>query len=141
MSQSAAPAKHVIVPRLIAGLPLLLLGAKHFVDPEHFRRILEVSGLPGPIDLTLIAAPAAEVLAGVLLLLGLFARVGGLLGIATMAPAILSTVKLMNLEAADKPFVPPLPVPIAVLLCSAYVLWRGAGAWSVDAARSKEGTP
>jgi len=137
MGETAAAPKHLIVPRLIAGLPLLILGAKHFIDPEHFRKVLEVSGLPGPIDVMVIAAPAAEVLAGVLLLLGLFARVGGLLGIATMAPAILSTVKIMNLDAADKPFVPPLPLPIIVLLCAAYVLIRGAGAWSIDAARRK----
>lgn len=137
MGETAAAPKHLIVPRLIAGLPLLILGAKHFIDPEHFRKVLEVSGLPGPIDVMVIAAPAAEVLAGVLLLLGLFARVGGLLGIATMAPAILSTVKIMNLDAADKPFVPPLPLPIVVLLCAAYVLVRGAGAWSIDAARRK----
>lgn len=135
MGEKVAAPKHLLVPRLIAGLPLLILGAKHFVDPEHFRRVLEVSGLPGPIGVMLIAAPAAEVLGGVLLLLGWFARVGGLLGVATMAPAILSTVRIMNLDGADKPFVPPLPLPIVVLLCAAYVLFRGAGAWSIDAAR------
>lgn len=138
VGESSGAPMHLIVPRLAAGLPLLVLGAKHFIDPEHFRKILEVSGFPGPVDASLIDAPAAEVIAGVLLLLGLFARVGGLLGIATMLPAILATVKLMNLDIPDKPFVPPLPLPIVVLLCSAYVLWRGAGAWSVDATRNKK---
>ena len=122
--------KHILVPRLIAGLPLLILGAKHYIDMDHFRRILEVSGLPMP-ELSAVAAPAAEILAGVLLLTGFLARVGGLLGIATMLPAIVSTVKIMGI-VGDKPFVPPLPVPIVVLLCSAYVLWRGGGAWSGD---------
>lgn len=129
------PIKHMILPRLIAGLPLLGLGAKHFTDMEHFRAILSASGLPAPPGAEYLAA-GTEVLAGVLLLAGALARFGGLLGIGTMLPAIYSTVQLMS-APEPKPFVPPLPLPLVVLVCSAYVLWRGGGAWSVDAARSE----
>jgi len=57
--------------------------------------------------------------------------VGGLLGVATMVPAILTTVRLAGLP--DAPMVPPLPLPILVLLASALVLVLGGGAWSADA--------
>ena len=30
---------------------------------------------------------------------------------------------------------PPLALPLVVAACAAYVLWRGAGRWSVDARR------
>lgn len=140
--RKTVPHKHVLLPRLVAGLPLLVLGARHYVDPGHFRNILVASGLP-MVDLSAALAPAAEVLAGILLLTGTLARLGGLLGIATMVPAIVSTLAIKGLDPqnlpgglTEVPFVPPLPVPVVVLLCSAYVLWRGAGAWSVDAAQA-----
>ncbi|MGE3808637.1 MAG: DoxX family membrane protein [Gemmataceae bacterium] len=136
--------KAMILFRLVAGLPLLVLGAKHFIDPQHFKNILVASELPMP-EVSAIAAPVAECLAGLLLLLGVFARLGGLLGIATMAPAIYSTIQLAKLDPnklpaglTEVPFVPPLPVPIAVLVCSLLVVLLGAGAWSVDAARGKK---
>jgi uncharacterized membrane protein YphA (DoxX/SURF4 family) len=69
-------------------------------------------------------------LGGLLLLSGFFARVGGILGIATMVPAILTTIRLANL--IDAPMVPPLPLPIMVFVASTVVLVLGGGAWSVD---------
>jgi uncharacterized membrane protein YphA (DoxX/SURF4 family) len=75
--------KITIVPRVLAGLPLLGFGVLHFVKPGHFRDILLASDIP-MVELNVYAAPVAEVLGGLLLLLGLYARVGGLLGIATM---------------------------------------------------------
>jgi uncharacterized membrane protein YphA (DoxX/SURF4 family) len=27
---------------------------------------------------------------------------------------------------------PPMALPLAVMACAAYVLWRGAGRWSLD---------
>jgi len=124
-----------VIARLVAGLPLLGLGAMHFVNPEHFRKILEVSGLPA-VEVSLFAAPVAEVLAGILLLTGFQARIGGVLAIATMAPAILATIKINEqIAAGTLPAdfkIPPLPVPVAVLLCGALVAAVGAGAFSVD---------
>ncbi|MGL4462675.1 MAG: DoxX family membrane protein [Planctomycetia bacterium] len=136
-----------IAPRLIAGLPLLVLGAKHFVDPEHFRSILVAAQAP-MIPENMIAAPVAEVAAGALLLLGLFTRVGGLLGVATMLPAMYSTLVVMKLDPAalppglsHVPFVPPLPLPIAVLVCSLLAVWAGGGRLSVDALAASAAPP
>lgn len=132
--QKTSSQKWILALRLVAGLPLLGLGAKHFIDPEHFRSILKASGLP-LVDVSMMAAPVAECLAGLLLLSGWYARIGGLLGVATMVPALVATVKIMGLEG-EKPFVPPLPLPIVVLLCSALVIYFGGGAWSVDRSMS-----
>lgn len=129
--------KFLIVPRLFAGLPLVGLGVMHFVNPEHMRNILIASGLP-MVELSVFAAPAGEVFAGVLLLLGFYARIGGLIGAGTMLPAIYSTVILSKLTVetlpeglTEVPFVPPLPLPVVVLVCSLVVAALGSGAWSL----------
>ena len=137
-SYETALKKHILVLRLIAGVPLLVLGAMHLLNPAGFREILEAARFP-LIGVNVIAAPLAEVVAGFLLLSGLYARLGGLLGMGTMLPAIYATLALVGMDAANLPpgiaavpEVPPLPVPILVLLSSAYVTWRGSGAWSLD---------
>jgi uncharacterized membrane protein YphA (DoxX/SURF4 family) len=133
-----ADRKIMLIPRLLAGLPMLGFGVMHFVKPEHFREILIASGIP-MVELSAIAAPLALILGGLLLLLGLFARIGGLLGIATMVVAIYSTVVLSgmtvdNLPAGltEVPFVPPLPVPVIVTIASLVVVVMGGGGWSLD---------
>jgi uncharacterized membrane protein YphA (DoxX/SURF4 family) len=130
--------KFVIVPRLLAGLPLLGFGLLHFLKPEHFREILIASEIP-MIELNMIAAPAAEALGGLLLLLGLFSRVGGLLGIATMAVAIYTTIDLSGMAVAglpggltEIPKVPPLPLPVMITVASLVVVVLGGGGWSLD---------
>jgi uncharacterized membrane protein YphA (DoxX/SURF4 family) len=129
--------KLLIVPRLLAALPLLGLGVMHFIDPGHMRDILTASGLP-MVELSVYAAPAAEIVAGALLLLGFYARIGGLLGAGTMLPAIYSTVVLAKMTVAtlpkgmtEVPSVPPLPLPIIVLVCSLIVVALGGGVWSL----------
>ena len=123
---------------MLAGLPLLGFGVLHFVKPEHFREILVASEIP-MIEINMLAAPAAEAIGGLLLLLGLYARVGGLLGIATMAVAIYTTVLLSGMTVADLPGglteipkVPPLPLPVVITVASLVVVVLGGGAWSLD---------
>ena len=127
-----------IVPRLIAGGILTFFSLKHFGDPEHFRHIMTAAGFP-MVDLNVWAASATELLAGILLLSGFFARIGGLLGIATMIPAIIATLKIAGLDAGnlpggltEVPFVPPLPLPIVTMVMSVIVLAVGAGKFSID---------
>ena len=127
-----------IVPRLIAGGILTFFSLKHFGDPEHFRHIMTAAGFP-MVELNVWAASATELLAGILLLSGFFARIGGLLGIATMIPAIIATLKIAGLDAGnlpggltEVPFVPPLPLPIVTMVMSVIVLAVGAGKFSID---------
>ncbi len=81
--------KVTIGPRLIAALPLIAIGIGHLVDPESFRLILEGSGIP-MLEFNLIVAPVVEIAAGTLLLVGLFARAGGLVAASTMLVALYS---------------------------------------------------
>jgi uncharacterized membrane protein YphA (DoxX/SURF4 family) len=128
--QQTTPRKIMLLPRLLAGVPMVFFGASHFMNPQHMREILTAGGVP-MVEVNIWAAASALVLGGVLLLGGFFARVGGLLGIVTMAPAIVVTIQLARVP--NPPFVPPLPVPILVLAASAVVLVLGGGAWSGDA--------
>jgi uncharacterized membrane protein YphA (DoxX/SURF4 family) len=128
------PRKIILLPRLLAGVPLAVFSAMHFMNQEHFRNILSAAEMP-MVEVTVWAASSAEMFGGVLLLTGFLARVGGVLGVATMVPAILTTVRLASLP--DSPMVPPLPLPIMVLVASAVVLMLGGGAWSADARRYK----
>ena len=129
--------KRVAVLRIVAGLPLVTFGAMHLVDPGSFRTILEASRVPF-VELNLIAAPITEVIAGLLLITGYLARLGGLAGAVTMLAAAWSTAILAGIPSA--PEVPPMPLPLVVLAISTYVLWRGAGAWSLDGL-TKDSTP
>jgi len=128
--QQTTPRKIILLPRLFAGVPLVVFSAMHFMNPQHLRAILTAGGVP-MVEVNIWAASSAEMLGGVLLLTGFFARVGGLLGVGTMMPAILTTVRLASLP--DAPTVPPLPVPIVVLVASTIVMVLGGGAWSGDA--------
>ncbi len=132
--RQTTPRKIILLPRLLAGLPLVVFSAMHFMNPQHFRAILTAGGVP-MVEVNAWAASSAEMLGGLLLLTGFFARVGGLLGVGTMVPAILTTVRLVSLP--DAPMVPPLPLPIMVLVASTVVLVLGGGAWSRDARRNE----
>ena len=132
--QQTTPRKIILLPRLFAGVPLVVFSAMHFMNPQHLREILTAGGVP-MVEVNIWAASSAEMLGGVLLLTGFFARVGGLLGVGTMMPAILTTVRLASLP--DAPTVPPLPVPIVVLVASTIVMVLGGGAWSGDARRNE----
>jgi uncharacterized membrane protein YphA (DoxX/SURF4 family) len=130
--------KFLMIPRLLAGLPLLGLGVKHFIDPAHMKSILIASGIP-MVNLNVFAAPAGEVLAGVLLLLGFYPRIGGLIGAASMVVALYSTVVLSKLTVdalpgglTEIPVVPPLPLPLVVLVCSLVIVALGGGAWCLS---------
>ena len=91
------------------------------------------------VDLSVWAASALELVAGLLLLSGFFTRVGGLFGVAAMVPAIIATLKIAGLDAGnlpggltEVPFVPPLPLPIITLVTSVIAIIIGGGKLSVD---------
>ena len=133
-----------LIPRLIAGAVLTFFSIMHFRDPQHFRDILCAAGFP-LVDLSVPAASAAELAAGLLLLSGFFTRIGGILGIATMVPAIIATIKLaqMTVEALPEglteiPMVPPLPLPIVVLVTSTVAFFLGGGRLSLDSKMTRQ---
>ena len=132
-----------VVPRLIAGGILTFFSLKHFSDPGHFANIMTAAGFP-MVDLNVWAASATELIAGILLLSGLFTRVGGFLGIATMVPAVIATLTIAGLDPenlpgglTEVPFVPPLPLPIVTMVTSLVALVLGGGKFSLDKIMSR----
>ena len=126
-----APYRHLLALRVVAGLPLLGIGLAHiFVAEAPMRPLVEAAGVPLAAVVSPVAV-AVEIIAGVALLLGLWARVGALLAIPTMAGALYAHM-VIGVWPNGPENEPPLALPIAVMLGAAYVLWRGAGRWSLD---------
>ena len=75
--------------------------------------------------------PITEVVVGVLLLLGLFSRIGGLVVINMML--VVTYVHLVVDDPDLFPLQPEEPIiPLVSIAVAAYVVWRGGGAWSID---------
>jgi len=128
--------KIMIAARLIAALPLIAIGIGHLFDRGSFAAMLEAASIPMP-GLNTVLAPTVEIVAGALLLLSLFARLGGLMALSTMAVALYSHAVIDPAALPEGVMMPPLVLPLAVLAAAALVSWRGAGAFSLDA---KQGT-
>jgi putative oxidoreductase len=123
--------RHVLVARIVAGVPLFVIGLAHVFDPgAAMRPLVEAAGIPFAA-VTSPVGVAFQVVGGALLLLGWHARIGGALGIPTMIGAIWAHL-VIDVWPNGAENEPPLVLPIAVLLAAAYVVWRGAGRWSLD---------
>ncbi len=135
--------KHIAIIRILAGAPLLMFGIMHLTGAMPMKPLIEAAGLPMP-GITAIIAPLAQVLAGILLLSGAFARVGAVVAIATMFGALITHMKIPNDQwPTPSEIDPAIMVPGAeptfmmaiaaiIILTSAFVILKGAGAWSVD---------
>lgn len=136
--------QHIIILRVIAGVPLFLFGIMHLVGAMPMRPLIEAAGLPMP-GITAIVAPLAQIIAGVLLLSGAFARIGGVIAIGTMLGAIITHIKIPNDQWPTPSKIDPsimapgaeptfmLGIAAVVILGSVYVIFKGAGPMSVDA--------
>ncbi len=75
--------------------------------------------------------PFLEMLLGALLVVGAFVRpaavvVMGIMAVATYVHLVVHDPSLFPLQPSE-----PI-IPLIVIVMSVYVLWRGAGAWSLD---------
>ena len=118
--------KSSIIFRLISGVPLVLFGTMHLVGAAPIEPILAAARVPLP-QLNALGAPAIEVGTGLMLLSGWFTRIGALFVTVTKAVALYSHA------IADWQGEPTPLIPVAVNVSAAYILWRGADAWSLDA--------
>ncbi len=143
--------KLMIAPRVLAGAPLAFFGLMHLIGAMPMRPLVEAAGLPAP-GLMAILAPIAQLLAGLLLLSGAFARIGAAIAIGTMAGAVITHIKIPNdawpvatTDATQGPWPEPvflMYIAILIILLSASILWRGSGAWGLDAkASASNATP
>ncbi|MCA9285269.1 MAG: DoxX family protein [Phycisphaerales bacterium] len=122
------PAKWLIVPRLIAALPLTVFGAFHLTGMTPLMQILERASIPLP-GVNYYVAPLVMVAAGLSLGFGYYARVGAVLGAVAMIVAAYSKLVITEWPGSMEP---PLALPIVVFAACAVVLVLGAGAWSAD---------
>lgn len=129
--RATGPHRHTLLPRVVAGLPLLGIGLAHVFAPETpMRPLVEAAGIPFAAVVSPVAV-AIEIVAGLSLLLGWWARVGGLLAIPTMLGAAYAHL-VIDVWPNGPENEPPLALPVAVMVCAGYVLWRGPGRWSLD---------
>lgn len=119
--------------RTILGVLFVMTGAMKLTVPmlaAAWSGQLLAAHLPF-YDLTRWTVPFLELAIGALLLAGAYARLAAALVIAIMAVA--TYVHLVVDDPSLFPLQPTAPIiPLAVIAMSAYVLWKGGGAWSLD---------
>ena len=126
--RSTGSAGWIIVPRLIAALPLTVFGSFHLTGRSPLMQILERADIPFP-QINFYLAPVIMVAGGLSLGFGWFARIGAILAMGAMAVAAYSKVVI---EEWPGPMEIPLALPIVVGGSALVVLLAGAGAWSAD---------
>jgi len=121
--------------RFLAGAPLLAFGVLHLTSVAPAAPLMEAAGLPLPQVLGPLAS-LTEIAAGVLLLTGLLARLGGVLAMGTMSGAIFTHLKIPSdgwPASNGGPQEPPLIyLAIVIALLGLFVAVKGGGAFSVD---------
>ena len=125
--------------RVFLGLLFLMTGAMKLVVPtlaDAWSGQLIAAELPF-YTLTRWSVPFVEMALGALLLVGAYARLAGIVVVGMMLVA--TYVHLVVDDPSLFPLQPSEPIiPIAVVVLIAYILWRGAGAWSSDLRASHE---
>ncbi len=119
--------------RLSLAVLFLMTGTMKLVVPmlaEAWSGQLLAANLP-LYALSRWTVPFLEIGLGVVLAIGLFVRpaivvVMGIMVVATYVHLVVDDPSLFPLQPSE-----PV-IPLLVILMSSYVLWRGAGAWSMD---------
>jgi uncharacterized membrane protein YphA (DoxX/SURF4 family) len=126
--RKTSPVKWILLPRLIAALPLFVFGSFHLTGMSPLLEILRRAEIPFP-EINFYLAPVFMVLSGLSLGIGFYARIGAL--VATFAMLVATYSKLV-IEEWPGPMEIPLALPLVVLAGCLVVLIKGAGAWSAD---------
>lgn len=121
------------VVRIVLGFLFLATGSMKLLVPMLWRAWsgqLTQAGIPF-YTFNLWFVPVAEILTGVILVIGFFTRLGSLVVIIMMMVAT-----YVHLVVEDPSFFPLQPeepiIPIFALAMAVFVVWRGGGAWSLD---------
>lgn len=141
------PSKHVLIFRILGGAPLLFFGIMHLSGAAPMRPLIEAAGLPMP-GFTAITGTITQIVAGLLLLAGAGVRLGAGIAILNMLAALYTHIQIPN-DAWPVPVdTAPNPEPlwlmglaVVIIIASGYLLYKGAGAWSIDLKASKPAGP
>ncbi len=119
--------------RLLLAVLFLMTGAMKLAVPmlaEAWSGQLLAANLP-LYSITLWTVPFLELFLGAALAVGVFVRPA-----ATMVIGIMIVATYVHVVVHDPSLFPLQPsqpvIPLIVIAMSGYVLWRGAGAWSLD---------
>ena len=126
--------------RLMLAIIFLMTGPMKLLVPqlgEAFAGQLTAAQLPLP-GLSMLIIPWLELLLGIVLLIGFHTRAASIVVMGIMLVA--TYVHFVVGDPALFPLQPSAPIiPIAVILMNLYILWRGAGAWSLDLKAGQRG--
>lgn len=123
--RSTQPLMHIGIIRLLISLPLILIGGQHVVGLAPLLPLLQGAGIP-MAEVFAVTVPFIEVVCGVSLLIGFYARPSAVVTLITMA------VAMYTHHVFDWPDEPIFALPVAVFCGSILVLWFGAGSFSRD---------
>ncbi len=119
--------------RLLLAVVFLMTGGMKLLLPtfaEAWSGQLLAAELP-LYTLTRWAVPVVELALGIALAVGFFVRLA-----AVMVFGIMVVATYVHLVVNDPSLFPAQPsepvIPLVVMAIAAYVLWRGAGSWSLD---------
>ena len=119
--------------RLLLAMLFLMTGVMKLVVPvlaEAWSGQLLAAGLP-LYSVTRWTMPFVEIGLGAVLGVGAFARLAGIVVVGIMLAA--TYVHVVVDDPTLFPLQPSEPIiPLVVLVLTVYLLWRGAGAWSLD---------
>ncbi len=125
--------KLAAVVRLLLATVFVMTGVMKLVVPmlgEAWSGQLLAANVPF-YTLTRWTMPFVEIGVGVALTVGTYARLASVIVMGIMVAA--TYVHVVVDDPTLFPLQPSEPIiPLIVLLMSAYIVWRGAGAWSVD---------
>ncbi len=119
--------------RLLLAMLFLMTGVMKLVVPmlaEAWSGQLLAAGLP-LYSVTWRTVPFVEIGVGAVLGVGVFAQLAGIVVVGIMLAA--TYVHVVVDDPTLFPLQPSEPIiPLVVLVLTVYLLWRGAGAWSLD---------
>jgi putative oxidoreductase len=130
--KTRAPAAVVLI-RLLAGGVFFAEGIKKFLFPDQWGvgRFVRI-GIPMPEVMGPFVG-VVEIVCGLLLLIGLFTRLGALLLAINISVAIATTKIPILLARGFWAMEDPARTDYSMLLSLLFLLIVGGGAWSVDA--------
>lgn len=131
--RKTTPGTFTAINRLMLGVMFMMTGFMKLALPAYGHAwSIQLHEAAFPFyDLVYTGVPLLELLIGVLLVLGFYARIGALVVIPVMLVAIY--VHLTVTDPGAFPSQPQAPiVPVMALLMALVVLVRGSGSWSMD---------